>query len=190
ANVFVAGIDTAAEKIRAGTFDVLLLRPIGTITQLTADAEMKRVGRLLQGLAVLGVALANIDHAWSAVDVVALVVLVVAGAAIFGSIWVVVGALAFWTVDNRGIGNTFTYAASYFTKYPLDVFTGWLRQVALVVPYAFVTYLPVAGLLDKEPAYDLPSWIGFAAPLVAIVLAAVAGSVWRFGLRHHQGTGS
>jgi ABC-2 type transport system permease protein len=191
ANVFVGGIDSAAEQIRLGTFDRLLLRPLGTVVQLVAGGiVLPRLGRLVQASMVLTVAVASIDRTWSAVDALALVVLVVSGAAIFGSVWVMIAAIGFWTVDNRGIGNTFTYAASYFTQYPLDVFTGWLRQVALVLPYAFVSYLPVARILDKDPAYDLPSATGLASPLVAIVLAILAGAVWRFGVRHHRSTGS
>jgi ABC-2 type transport system permease protein len=190
ANVLVAGIDRAAEHIRAGTFDTLLLRPVGTITQLTAEVELKRIGRLLEGLTVLVVAVVTADRAWSVLDIVGLVVLVASGAAIFGAIWVMVAAIGFWTIDNRGIGNTFTYAGASMTFYPLDVFTGWLRQVALVVPLAFVSYLPVAHLLDKESAYDLPSAAGLASPAVAVVLAVVADGVWRIGIRHHRSTGS
>ena len=191
ANVFVGGIDSAAEHIRLGTFDRLLLRPLGTVVQLVSGGiVLPRLGRLLQASLVLAIAFASIDRAWSSFDVLALVVLIAAGATIFGSIWVMIAAIGFWTVDNRGIGNTFTYAAAYFTQYPLDVFTGWLRQAALVIPYAFVSYLPVAHLLDKEPAYDLPPATGLASPVVAIVLAIVAGAVWRFGIRHHRSTGS
>lgn len=190
ANVLVAGIDTAAEHIRTGTFDTLLLRPVSTITQLTAQAELKRIGRLLQAAVVLVIACVTVDQPWSVADVVGLVVLIASGAGIFGAIWVMVAAIGFWTVDNRGIGNTFTYAGAYFTYYPLDVFTGWLRQIALVVPFAFVSYLPVSHLLGKEPAYDLPSTIGLASPVVATVLAIVAAGVWRVGIRHYRSTGS
>ena len=190
ANVFVAGVDRAAEHIRAGTFDLLLLRPIGTITQLTTEVELKRIGRLLQATLVLVVASATVDRPWSALDLVALLALIISGAAIFGAIWVMVAAIGFWTVDNRGIGNTFTYGGAAMTYYPLDVYTGWLRQVALVVPLAFVSYLPVARLLDKEPAYDLPAGVGLASPLVASTLALTASAVWRFGVRHHRSTGS
>ena len=191
ANVLVAGIDTAAEHIRVGTFDTLLLRPVGTVVQLTGGGiELKRVGRLAQAALVLALACARVDHDWSALDVLLLASLIVSGAAIFGGIWVMVATIGFWTIDNRSIGNTFTYAGAYLTYYPLDVFTSWLRQVALVVPLAFVSYLPVANILGKQPAYDLPTWIGAMSPAVALALAALAGATWRVGVRHHRSTGS
>ena len=42
ANVFVGGIDSAAEHIRSGTFDRLLLRPVGTVVQLVATLAARR----------------------------------------------------------------------------------------------------------------------------------------------------
>lgn len=191
ANVLVAGVDRAAEHIRAGTFDVLLLRPIGTIMQLSAaDIELKRVGRLAQAAVVLGLAMADIDVAWTAGRLAATAALLAAGFAIYGAIWVIAASLGFWTVDNRSIANTFTYASNKLTQYPLDVFAGWLRRVVLVVPIAFVNYLPAARILGQQPAYRLPSWLGLASPIVAVVLCIVAREVWSFGIRRYRSTGS
>src|SRR5688500_17341987 len=155
ANVFVAGVDRAAQHIRAGTFDVLLLRPVGAIVQLTSsDIELRRVGRLAQASFVLVVALASVDVDWTPANVALVPLLLVSGAAIFGGIWVMAAAIAFWTVENRAIANSVTYAGNYLTFYPFDVFSGWLRGAAAVVPLAFVNYLPVAWILHKDDAYD------------------------------------
>lgn len=191
ANVLVAGVDRAAEHIRSGTFDTILLRPTGTIVQLTAaDIELKRVGRLAQASIVLAIALTRVDVHWTPAAVLSVPMLVLAGFAIFGGIWVLVASIGFWTVDNRGIGNTFTYAANYMNFYPFDVFGRWVRQVALVIPIAFVNYLPSARLLHKQPAYDLPSWVGLASPAVAVAVVVIARTVWAFAIRHYRSTGS
>jgi ABC-2 type transport system permease protein len=191
ANVLVAGVDRAAEHIRNGTFDTILLRPVDTIVQLSAaDIELKRVGRLAQASIVLVVALVRVDVDWTPLAVISVPVLVLSGFAIFGGIWVLVASIGFWTVDNRGIGNTFTYAANYMNFYPFDVFAGWVRQIVLVIPIAFVNYLPVARLLGKEDAYDLPSWVGLVSPVVALATVLVARAVWSFAIRHHRSTGS
>jgi ABC-2 type transport system permease protein len=191
ANLFVAGVDTAAEHIRAGTFDTLLLRPLGTIVQLTSsDIALRRMGRLAQASLVLVIALGAVDVEWTLARAVMVPVLVVSGAAIFGGIWVIVAAIAFWTVENRAIANSVTYAGNYLTFYPFDVFSGWLRGVAVVVPLAFVNYLPVAWLLGKDDAYDWPRWTGLVSPLVAVVTVVAARAVWSFALRHYRSTGS
>lgn len=191
ANVLVAGVDRAAEHLRAGTFDTLLLRPVGTIVQLSAaDIELKRVGRLGQGAVILAVAMATVDVPWTPARLAGTVVLVLSGFAIFGGIWTIAAALGFWTVDNRGIANTFTYAGNKLTQYPLDVFAAWLRGVVLVVPLAFVNYLPATRILDKESVYGLPSWFAHASPAVAVCVAVVARTVWSVAIRHHRSTGS
>ena len=191
ANLFVAGVDTAAEHIRAGTFDTLLLRPLGTIVQLTSnDIALRRMGRLAQASLVLVLALGAVDVAWTPARVALVPVLLLSGAAIFGGIWVMVAAIAFWTVENRAIANSVTYAGNYLTFYPFDVFSGWLRGVAAIVPLAFVNYLPVAWILGKDDAYGWPRWAGVVSPLVAVVTVLAARAVWSFALRHYRSTGS
>jgi ABC-2 type transport system permease protein len=191
ANVFVAGVDRAAQHIRAGTFDVLLLRPVSTLVQLSAaDIEWKRVGRLAQATMVLAIALASVDVRWTPAAVLSVPLLIVSGAAIYGAIWVMVAAIGFWTVDNRSIANTVTYAGNYMSFYPYDVFAAWLRAIVIVIPLAFVNYLPAARLLGHANAYDLPSWVGLASPAVALAAAIVARSVWAFAVRHYRSTGS
>ena len=191
ANVLVAGVDVTAQHIRAGTFDVLLLRPVGTIVQLSAaDIELKRIGRVAQGAVVLVVAMAAVDVAWTPARVASLAVILLSGFAIFGAIWVIAASLGFWTVDNRQIANSVTYAGNKLTQYPLDVFAAWLRNIVLILPLAFVNYLPIARLLGKDDVYGLPGWIAWTSPVVAVALAVVARAEWAFAIRHHRSTGS
>ena len=191
ANLFVAGVDTAAEHIRAGTFDTLLLRPLGTIVQLTSnDIALRRVGRVAQAMLVLVVALGSAGVEWTVARAAMVPVLLVSGAAIFSGIWVMVAAIAFWTIENRAVANSLTYAGNYLTFYPFDVFGGWLRGVAAIVPLAFVNYLPVAWILDKDDAYGWPRWTGLLSPAVAVTIVLVARAVWAFALRRYRSTGS
>lgn len=191
ANLFVAGVDTAAAHIRTGTFDTLLLRPVGTIVQLTSnDIALRRVGRLAQASLVLVIALGAVDVDWTAARAAMVPVLLASGAAIFGGIWVTVAAIAFWTVENRGIANAVTYAGNYLTFYPFDVFAGWLRSAAAIVPLAFVNYLPVAWILGKDDAYDWPRWAGLVSPVVAVITVLAGRAVWAFALRRYRSTGT
>lgn len=191
ANVFVAGIDRAAEHIRRGTFDTYLLRPMGTVTQLTAnDIEPRRLGRLAQSTVILVIALTRVDVDWSVARALVVPMQLLAGATIFGALWVIVAAIGFWTVDNRSFANSITYGGNHLTMYPLDVVSGWIRQAAVIIPLAFVNYLPVAWVLDKPSAYHWPRWIGLASPLVALVTAVVARQIWSVGIRHYRSTGT
>jgi len=191
-DLFVSQVERVATHIRAGTFDLFLLRPIGPLVQLSgAEFALRRIGRMVQPLVVLCIALPRVDVTWGLVEVALVPVTVLSGAVIFGAIWVLTSSVAFWLVDTQEVANAFTYGGSAVTAFPLDVLGGWLRRiVTFAVPLAFVSYVPVARLLGKPPPLGLPEPAAFAAPAVATVLALVARQVWRVAIRHHRSTGS
>jgi ABC-2 type transport system permease protein len=191
-DLLISPVENASVRIKAGTFDQFLIRPVGVLWQLCAvDFAARRIGRTVQPLVVLVVALAlvRLDH--PVLAVVAVPVAIVSGMVIFGAIWVMTSAVAFWTVETQEFANAFTYGGSLMTSYPVDVFGRWLRRaVIFVVPLAFIAYLPAAGMLGKPMPFGLPAAIAWASPIVAIVMALLARAVWGTALRHHRSTGS
>ncbi|GAA1347092.1 ABC transporter permease [Saccharothrix algeriensis] len=189
----VAGqLNELPDYIRTGKFDVLLLRPLGTLPQIVvSDVRLRRVGRILAGTAVLVYALAHNDIAWSPWTALLAVVAPLAGAVIFSAVWVVACAVCFWLVEAQELANTVTYGSNSFTSYPVTVYSGWLRRLmAFVVPGAFVAYYPALALLGRPDPLGGPAVLGWISPLVALAAACVAGLVWRFAVRHYRGTGS
>jgi ABC-2 type transport system permease protein len=191
-DLFAGQLNALPAYIREGTFDVLLLRPLGTLPQLMAsDLPLKRIGRVFTGLAVLTYALLHNDVVWTPWSVALLVVTPVAGAVIFSGLWVVACSVCFWLVDGQELTNAVTYGSNTFTSYPISVYSGWLRRLmAFVVPGAFVAYYPALALLDKPDPLGAPAWLGWVAPLVAAAAAVLAGLVWKSAVRHYRGTGS
>jgi viologen exporter family transport system permease protein len=54
ADLAVGQVEALPEYIRTGEFDVMLLRPLGALGQLlSADVQLRRVGRVGSGLVVL-----------------------------------------------------------------------------------------------------------------------------------------
>jgi ABC-2 type transport system permease protein len=191
-DVFVSQVERAPQRIRLGTFDSLLLRPLGPLFQLCADDfAFRRVGKLLQGVTVLVVAIASLHLVWTPARVATFVMMVVAGTAIFAAIWVIASSLAFWIVEAGELMNSFTYGSSYATEYPLHVMGVWLRRfLTFVVPAAFVNYFPSLYLLGKTDPLGSPAWLRFAWPGVAVVLLLIARVTWRTAVRHYRSTGS
>jgi ABC-2 type transport system permease protein len=191
-DVFVSPVELAAYHIRRGTFDVFLLRPAGTLLQLVgSEFALRRLGRLLQPVATLVIVLPLIDVTWRPAQILLLATAVPAGAVIYGAIWVLTSAIAFWTVETQEIASSFTYGGKTLANYPIDVFGAWLRRIVVfMVPIAFVGYLPAAALLGKPMPFDLPPLLGWSSALVAAGLALVARGVWTFAVRHYRSTGS
>jgi ABC-2 type transport system permease protein len=191
ADLLVGHLDNFPQLIREGSFDLLLIRPRGTLFQVvTLDFQLRRLGKALQGVIVLVYALGALDIDWNAGRVAMLVVMFVSGTAIFASVWVLMVCIVFWAVEGREVSNAFTDGGSFFAQYPINVYDAWLRRfLAFVVPMAFVCYYPALYILDKPDPLGLPSWLRFASPVVALGVAAVAGFVWRFAVRHYRSAG-
>lgn len=190
-DVFVSEVELASRHIRLGTFDQFLLRPVGPLVQLCAqEFALRRAGKVLQALVVLGLAIAWVPIEWDGARVLMTVVTVAAGTLIFGAIHVITSSLSFWTVETQEVANSFTYGGNFASQHPLDLYSDWLQRLLVIVPIAFVNYLPATWILDKEDGLGLPGWAAFASPAVAGVMVLVARVVWRSAIRHYRSTGS
>ncbi len=190
ADLTVGQVEALPEYIRTGEFDVMLLRPLGTLPQLlSADVALRRVGRVAIGAAVLVWSLRNVE--WTPLRVVVAVVAPVSGAVLLAAIWIAANCVSFWLVDGREVANSVTYGSDFATSYPITVYGPWLRRImCFAVPGAFVAYFPALALLGRPDPLGLPEVLRYCSPLVAAVAVGVAALVWRTGVRHYQGTGS
>jgi ABC-2 type transport system permease protein len=188
----IGHLDEFPRKIRDGSFDVLLLRPRGTLLQVIAsDFALRRLGKLAQASIVLVYALSTLNIDWTVGRAAMLVVMVPAGSVVFGAVWVTGTCLAFWTTEGGEFTNAFTYGGNSLAQYPINIYSAWLRRfLAYLVPTAFVCYFPALYVLGKADPLGLPSWLRFASPLVALLASVVAGCAWRFAVRHYRSTGS
>jgi viologen exporter family transport system permease protein len=191
-DLLIGHLDLFPRRIRDGTFDVLLLRPRGTLFQVLAgEVSLRRIGRVSQGVVVLVYALGGLSVAWNAGRVAMLALMLVTGLVIYGGVWVSGTCLAFWTTEGGEFTNAFTYGGNFLTQYPINIYSEWVRRfLAYVVPMAFVSYFPALYILDKPDPLGLPSFLRFASPLVAVLVLVAAGSLWRLAVRHYRSTGS
>jgi len=187
----IGHLDQFPQKIRDGNFDIVLVRPRGSLFQVIAsDFQLRRLGKAAQGLLVLGYALGALQVDWNAGRVAMLVVMIPAGVVIFSSVWVIGACLSFWTTDGGEFTNAFTYGGNFMAQYPIDIYGDWLRRfLCYIVPLGFVCYFPALYILDKRDPLGLPRFLEFSSPLVAVVAATVAGTIWRGAVRHYRSAG-
>ena len=191
-DLVIGHIDLLPQLIRQGDFDLLLIRPLGSLFQVIAsDYSLRRLGKALQGLVVLAVAIAYLDVAWTAERVAITALTIPSAFAIYAGIWIAFATIAFWLVDSTEVANSFTYGGQTIAQYPVNIFGPWLRRlIVFVVPLAFVAYFPALYVLDKEDALGLPDAFRFASPLVAAAALVGGGLLWRAAVRHYRSTGS
>jgi ABC-2 type transport system permease protein len=192
ADLLVGNCERVGRRVRDGSFDVMLIRPVPALVQVaTDDFSLRRLGRIAQSVLVLGWAVVAVDASWSAPRVAMLLVSVVSGVVIFSAVFVLGGAFQFWSLDSAEVANAFTYGGNYLTQYPLTIYPGQVvKAITFLVPVAFVNWYPVLYILGRGVPGDLPNLLRFASPVVAALMAGVAYAAWTSGMRRYQSTGS
>ena len=184
-------LEQISRLVRDGTFDLILVRPLGSLFQVvSSDFSLRRLGRVVQSVCVLVYALIVVDVDWSVGRAAMLALTFVTGPLIFAGVWIAGCALTFWTIERTEFANAFTDGGSFLAQYPINIYGPWVRRfLAFVVPMAFVAYFPALYVLDKDDALGLPRALQFASPLAAA--ASVAGGLlaWRFAVRRYRSAG-
>lgn len=192
ADLSLGSMDRLGKRVRDGTLDTLLVRPAPVIAQVAADRfGLHRVGRLLQGVLVLLYSLVVLDIDWTPSKALMVPLMLLCGAGIFAAVFVGGAAFQFVAQDAAEVQNAFTYGGTTLLQFPPTVFAKDLvRGVTFILPLAFVNWIPALYVLGRPYPLDLPTWVAFTPPLVAVLLLALAGLAWRTGLRSYRSTGS
>jgi ABC-2 type transport system permease protein len=192
ADLLVGNAEALGRRIRDGSFDQMLVRPVPAIAQVAADRfAIRRIGRITQSGAVLTWALVAAPIDWTVARALVLVGAMLCGAVIFCSIFVMGGAFQVFAGDAAEVANAFTYGGNTLTQYPLTIYPNELvKGVTFIVPVAFVNWYPALYVLGMDDPFGLPSWLQFASPVAAVAFLVVAAAVWRTAVRRYRSTGS
>lgn len=187
------GFDTFDRLVRSGDFDRLLLRPRGTIFQVSAcEMQLMRVGGLAQGLLVLLWAMAALDVHWTPAHVALLLLAIFGGVCLFCGLFVIQATLSFWTTQSLEVMNTVTYGGAQTGQFPIPIYRRWFQKFfTFVVPLACVTYFPMLPILGRQDVIlGSPAWFHWCAPLTGVAFLLATLQLWKFGVRHYRSTGS
>lgn len=192
AEAVARGFDSFANLVKGGDFDRVLLRPRSTALQLVGqELQLRRIGRFLQGLAVLLWAASALEIAWTPAKVALIIAAVLGGTCLFFGLIVLQATLVFWTTETLEIMNTMTHGGVMTAQYPLEIYRPWFRKFfTFVVPLACVNYFPALAVLGRPDPLGTPVLFQWMAPAVGVVFLIVALQVWKVGVRHYRSTGS
>ncbi len=192
ADLVVGNVERLGSRIRLGSLDAMMVRPVGLFAQVCADEfALRRLGRILQGTLVGAWALSAVDVDWTPARVLMVPYLIVCGALIFTALFVLGAAFQFVTTDGSEAANAFTYGGGTLTQYPLTIYPAEaVKALTFIVPVAFVNWYPSLYILDRPDPLGLPTAFQFASPVAAAALGALAGLAWTSGVRRYRSTGS
>jgi ABC-2 type transport system permease protein len=174
------------EKIRSGSFDYVLLKPVDAQAMISASHyEPWRVFDLLGAVAVAIYAFVQRGGPPSPADLALGVALLVSGVLAAYALWILCAAASFWVVR---LDNLMYLLGAIFDvgRWPVDVFRGaWRFVFTFVIPVAVMTTYPAMALLGR-----LDTRTALATAAGSLVLLALSRLVWRMAIRSYTSASS
>jgi ABC-2 type transport system permease protein len=183
------GFDRFSGMVVRGDIDRILLRPRSTVVQILGSGfEITRIGKFIQGIAVLFLVIPQMEIVWSADKIITLVCMIFGGSAVFTGIFILGASVCFFTVEGLEFINIFTDGGRELASYPLPVYGKWVQRFfTFVIPFGCVNYLPLMYLTGRAVQYPV---LYMLAPLAGILFILPCLLVWHLGVRHYESTGS
>jgi ABC-2 type transport system permease protein len=174
--------------INLGDLDRMLLRPVSPILQvITNDLGVHGIGNMITGVVLFALALGQTRIVWTADRILFLPVLIVSAAAIRGAISLAANCSGFWLTSFYNAFPLMVHQMADFAKYPATLFTEPIRFfITVILPYAFIGYIPAVYLFNKAP-WGILAWL---IPAVALWCVALARFVFYRGLRRYDSPGN
>lgn len=183
--------DRIPRYLQAGTLDAFLVRPMPLLAQMiTADFQLRRIGRAVFAGLVLVTVLIMMKPALTGTTIYLLIITPVVAAAIYGALFVLAGGIQFWLIDGSEFTNAFVYGGAYAGQVPGSVLFLPMRVLfTFVIPATLTGYLPALLIMGLPGPQWLPSWLGWLAPLFGVWIWLLASLTWRAGIRKYTGAG-
>lgn len=178
--------------VHTGEFDRYLLRPAGLFLQLVMRRfNLQQFGDVLIAVALLAFALPSPAIDWSVPLVLWLLVAIFAGGMLEAGLQLMRGSLSFRWTNTESLTGLIETVFGTFGNFPLQVF-GLAGSIffTLLVPLAFVGWIPAAMVLGREDSLWFPGWLGWCSPLVGVAVFAAAIAFFGRQARRYASPGS
>ncbi|MGH2377268.1 MAG: ABC transporter permease [Candidatus Limnocylindria bacterium] len=184
--IFPEGGEDLQQKVREGKIAQDLARPVGLLGQLLAYQLGMTLGFLPMILVATPVAfVVGVLQAPASPEAALLyglsVVLAYAVVALMG---LILGLVAFWTLETTGMWAIYRFANLFFAGglVPLWLFPGPLRTVAELLPFQTQAHIPVSIYIGRLAGTDAARGLLIQAAWI-LILALVVRFVWSKALR-------
>jgi viologen exporter family transport system permease protein len=170
-----------------GKFDRILLRPIHSLFQVLFEAfRLESSQETVTGLLVIGYCSRKLHLEWHTADVALGIVMVICGAVIYVSIFLLLTTVSFFFEDKVGVVPP-VYNMLAFGRYPLSIYNGFLQfLLSWIIPFAFASFYPTVRLLRRNEYAQFYILV----PVVAAGFFALALVMWHAGERNYSSTGT
>lgn len=180
---FARGFDQFGSLIKTGDFDRLIVRPVNEVTQVFMNTiDFTRLGRF--SVALVTLIIVAYPYPWT--TWLYFLFLVLTGAMLYTCIFILIGAVCFYTTENLEVFNILTDGSKEFGKVPYGFYgESLLKFLTFVFPLALVQYYPLLAILNKV---DQPFYLW--TPVMAYLFMIPTAFAWTVARRHYQSSGN
>jgi ABC-2 type transport system permease protein len=186
ATFFEANLQRIIAMVREGTMDFVLLKPVDSQFYCTLrHVRLSGLTDIFAGVAVLAYAFTALRAAPGLPELGAFLVMFAIALALAYSIWLAMGACAFWFVKIDNMQELFRTIWDT-SRFPISAFTGGLRfALTFIAPVAFMTTAPAQALLGLLDVGTL-----LTAVVVCAAFYFAASRLWRRAVRDYSSASS
>ena len=170
-------------EIQDGTLDFALVKPVDAQILISIrEFRFWQLTDVLVGLAVLAVAMVQMQAKLGIWQALAFVASLVLGGIMIYCFWLILTTTAFWLIRIWEMVNLFQglYAAG---RWPVTIYPQWLRLgLTFLVPVAFAVTVPAEALTGRLTPLTLLGALG-----LAVLLMSLARFIWRLGVHSYSG---
>nr|WP_296064237.1 ABC-2 family transporter protein [uncultured Actinoplanes sp.] len=187
-SLFFEGMWWLAGYINRGGLDYFLIRPYPVILQTTSAAVgINGLSNIVVGGIMIGAGLAHANIVWTPWRILLGVVLLISAVIVKVAISLATNAVSFWLNSPTPMFAFALLQVGDLARFPLSIYPVALKAaLGAVLPFAFVSFFPVAYLVNMGQS----RWLGLMTPLVAVYCAGAAALIFKRGLRRYESAGN
>lgn len=177
-----------------GEFDRFLTRPLSVLYQFFfTQINIFGITDLIPGILVFIYGCVQTHFTFSITNMLSIIVLLIGATLIRGGIYIILGTSSFFTRSANDFGQFTQEIFDKTTMYPVSMYPESFQFIlTYLIPIGWVSFYPVSSLLGIEGGIvnlGYPWAIGLTL-LVGILVMAVAGLYFNFGLRKYESAGN
>lgn len=182
--LFFNGFNNVSRQIKSGEFYLNMTKPFGEkFCLMSKGMPMERMGQVILGL---GITIHAVTVIGTKIQPVILIVSIINGTLIYGGLFILSAAFAFWIVESREITGIMTHGTLRAIVYPISIYNRALQELfTFIIPVAFVSYYPASFMLDKPVNGAIQS----VTPVIGIAVLLLSVFVWNRGVKKYEGSG-
>lgn len=175
-----------------GDFDRYLTRPLSVPYQFFfTNINVWGLTDLVPGIIVFVYGCIKIHFQFSFWNVLFILLMLAGATLIRGGVYILLGTTTFYTRSTTDFGPFCQEIFDKTTMYPLSMYPETLQFIlTYIIPIGWVSFYPVAGLLDMECKMLTAGPTALVTFLVGVVTIMISMAVFRIGLKQYESAGN